>query len=431
MSTAYSSLLAKTALFKDLPHDILDQLSDTMQELQLPNGAEVIRQGDIGETMYVIVDGKVKVHDKEHTVAELSSGDFMGEMSLIDAAPRSLSVTAISPCHLISLDKKTLFDFIADKPLVTRNLLISLATRLRKLDDTVIAQFRSREKELTQLVEQRTEELREHNDELTTTLEQLQRTQQQLVLREKLASLGEMSAGIAHEIQNPLNFINNFSILSQSLIEDFLTSTDEEEKEEILNDLKGNMEKINHHGKRADSIVRGMLQHNRMDRSVKQLSDINAICTEAMTLSYHSFQARYTDYACGTEFYPDPSLPNIEVYSQELIKVVVNILNNAFYSTREQGKLEAAKNVSFHPRVALTTSMSEGSIWIKVKDNGTGIPEANISKVFQPFFTTKPTGEGTGLGMSISFDMITAHGGTINIESAMPGETIFAIGIPM
>ncbi|MFN8355027.1 MAG: ATP-binding protein [Spirosomataceae bacterium] len=267
---------------------------------------------------------------------------------------------------------------------------------------------------------------------------ELQSTQAQLIQKEKLASLGELTAGIAHEIQNPLNFVNNFSELSVGIAEDLkeelknspltpnggIIIEDKAYFSELISDLTQNQEKINHHGKRASSIVKGMLEHSRMSTGERQLTDLNALCDEYLRLSYHGMRAKDKNFNADYELITDPDLPKVNVVPQDIGRVLLNLINNAFYAAYESKKSQPKVIVS-----SASIAQSDGStVIIRVKDNGTGIPKENLAKIFQPFFTTKPTGEGTGLGLSLAYDIITkGHGGTIEVESVESEGTTFMV----
>jgi signal transduction histidine kinase len=262
--------------------------------------------------------------------------------------------------------------------------------------------------------------LEAQKEEIQSALHQLKSTQSQLIQSEKMAGLGELTAGIAHEIQNPLNFVNNFSEVSAELVEeiqDIRRKTQDKatssEEDEILEDIKQNLEKINHHGKRADSIVKGMLEHSKTGSGVKELTDLNALADEFLRLSYQSFLAKDPDFKVELQTNLDPDLPKISVIPQDIGKVLLNLYSNAFYAVNERSKTDPA----FKPLVQLTTRNLGGKIQVGVKDNGPGIPDAIKSKIFQPFFTTKPTGQGTGLGLSLSYDIVKAHGGELKVET--------------
>jgi signal transduction histidine kinase len=266
-------------------------------------------------------------------------------------------------------------------------------------------------RDLKDAVKRRTIELENTTHELEIAIESLKSTQTQLIHSEKMASLGELTAGIAHEIQNPLNFVNNFSEVSSELIDEMEEEVEEgnlEDVKEITADLKQNLEKINHHGQRASSIVKGMLEHSRTGDGTKELTDINKLADEYLRLSYHGLRAK--DKSFNAEFITDldPNIPKINVVVQDMGRVLLNLINNAF---------QAVNGVE-NPKVEVSTKLQGDKIEIKVKDNGSGIPEDIKDKIFEPFFTTKPTGQGTGLGLSMSYDIITkGHGGELRVES--------------
>ncbi|MEI2757121.1 MAG: ATP-binding protein [Chitinophagaceae bacterium] len=279
-------------------------------------------------------------------------------------------------------------------------------------------------------LEQKRKAIEESKDALQKSMEELKATQQQLVQSEKMASLGELTAGIAHEIQNPLNFVNNFSDVSKELLDemkDAMEKGDSEEAKEIMQDVIANLEKINHHGQRAGDIVKGMLQHSRTSTGQKELTDINALCDEYLRLSYHGLRAKDKSFNAKFETNFDTSLPKINVVPQEIGRVILNLINNAFYATNERKKLNEP---GYEPEVIVCTRKEKNKVEIKVKDNGMGIPKKVIDKIFQPFFTTKPTGSGTGLGLSLSYDIVKAHGGELKVETKEGEGTIFIIHLP-
>ena len=270
----------------------------------------------------------------------------------------------------------------------------------------------------------------EQAKEIEKAYTDLKSTQTQLVQSEKMASLGELTAGIAHEIQNPLNFVNNFSEVSNELIDemnDELDKGDIEEAKAISKDIKQNLEKINHHGKRADGIVKGMLQHSRSSDGKKEPTNINALADEYLRLAYHGLRAKDKSFNANmiTDF--DDSIGNINVIPQDIGRVILNLITNAFYVVDEKKK-SSIKN--YEPTVTVSTKKGDNNIEIKVTDNGNGIPKHVLDKIFQPFFTTKPTGEGTGLGLSMSYDIAKAHGGELNVETKEGEGTTFIITIP-
>jgi len=279
------------------------------------------------------------------------------------------------------------------------------------------------------------ERVNERTAELEKSLSDLKSTQAQLIQSEKMASLGELTAGIAHEIQNPLNFVNNFSELNKELVQEVneeLEKGDIEEVKAILKDLEENSDKINHHGKRAEAIVKGMLAHSRSGSSEKSETDLNALADEYLRLAYHGLRAKEKGF--NVEFQTDfnSNLPQVHVVSQDISRVLLNLINNAFYAVNEK-RLKDLENghEAYKPLVTVKTQNLGDAVEISVSDNGGGIPDSVKSKIFQPFFTTKPTGQGTGLGLSLSYDIVKAHGGEISVESQNELGTTFTITLPL
>ena len=257
----------------------------------------------------------------------------------------------------------------------------------------------------------------------------LKSTQAQLIQSEKMASLGELTAGIAHEIQNPLNFVNNFSEVNKELLaemKDEMSKGNIDDAKEIANDVIANEEKINHHGKRADAIVKGMLQHSQSSSGVKELTDINALADEYLRLAYHGLRAKDKSFNATLKTEYDESIGNINIIPQDIGKVILNLITNAFYAVDEKKK-SGIEN--YEPTVSVSTKKNNGKVEIKVTDNGNGIPQKILDKIFQPFFTTKPTGQGTGLGLSLAYDIVKAHGGELNVETKEGERSTFIIQI--
>lgn len=303
------------------------------------------------------------------------------------------------------------------------------------------------------------ETLRQRNEQIESTLNQLISTQTQLIQSEKMASLGELTAGIAHEIQNPLNFVNNFSEVSEEILDEAVSKRQEAGENSpvvsaLLNDVKENLSKINHHGKRADAIVKSMLQHSQSRSGTKELTDINAMCDEYMRLSFHGFRAKDKSFNVKliTDF--DEALSaegagagKINVIPQDIGRVIMNLLTNAFYACTERSRslkaepieaepVEAGFNqkkqkhpANYEPTVSLSTRKINNTIEIKITDNGIGIPQNIVDKIFQPFFTTKPAGQGTGLGLSLSYDIIKAHGGEIKVKTVLGEGSVFVVSL--
>jgi signal transduction histidine kinase len=270
------------------------------------------------------------------------------------------------------------------------------------------------------------------NKLLENTLQELRQTQIQLIQSEKMASLGELTAGIAHEIQNPLNFVNNFSEVSEELIDEMdeeLDKGDIKEAKVIAADVKQNLEKIRHHGKRADAIVKGMLQHSQSGTGTKEMTEINPLVDEVMRLAYHGLRAKDKSFNAELVTNFDSKLPAVNIIPQDISRVLLNLFNNAFYAVNQKQK---SAGPDYKPEVLVSTSAVKNSLVIKVKDNGNGIPEAVKDKIMQPFFTTKPTGEGTGLGLSLSYDIVVkGHGGIITVDTKEGEFTEFTVTIPI
>jgi signal transduction histidine kinase/ligand-binding sensor domain-containing protein len=275
------------------------------------------------------------------------------------------------------------------------------------------------------------EKINHRTKQLQQSLTDLKSAQSQLIQSEKMASLGELTAGIAHEIQNPLNFVNNFSDVNKELLQELKEEADKgniKDVKAIADDVIGNEEKINHHGKRADAIVKGMLQHSRQSSGQKELTDINALADEYLRLSYHGLRAKDKNFNAAIETDFDNSIGKINIIPQDIGRVLLNLFNNAFYAVNEQKSLNS---ISYEPKVFVGTQKFNGKIQITVRDNGNGIPQKILEKIFQPFFTTKPTGQGTGLGLSLSYDIIKAHGGEIKVESKEGEGSTFIIQLPI
>ena len=297
--------------------------------------------------------------------------------------------------------------------------------RLKEGDYMTNATTLKRNNELERQVYQRT-------TELNTALQNLKATQSQLIQSEKMASLGELTAGIAHEIQNPLNFVNNFSEVNKEML---LEMTEEIERgnmaevKAIARDVIENENKIIHHGKRADAIVKGMLQHSRRSNGIMEPTDINTLADESLRLAFHGLKANDKTFNSSLEVNLDSTIGTINVVPQDIGRVILNLLTNAFYSVNEKKK----KNIEgFEPVVSLITKKTDDKVFIKVRDNGNGIQQKELGKIFQPFYTTKPAGEGTGLGLSMSYDIVTkGHGGDLTVETTQGEGTTFTIVIPI
>jgi signal transduction histidine kinase len=245
-----------------------------------------------------------------------------------------------------------------------------------------------------------------------------------------MASLGELTAGIAHEIQNPLNFVNNFSEVSVELIEEMheeLEKGDFKEAMALAEDVKQNLDKITHHGKRADGIVKGMLQHSRSSSGEKEPTDINVLADEYLRLAYHGLRAKDKSFNASIKTDFDENIGKMNIIPQDIGRVVLNLITNAFYAVSER-KLQQPEG--YEPTVSVSTKKEGDKVFVSVEDNGNGIPKKVLDKIFQPFFTTKPTGQGTGLGLSLSYDIVKAHRGEISVKSKVGEGSTFTIALP-
>jgi signal transduction histidine kinase len=297
----------------------------------------------------------------------------------------------------------------------SRNFTLGIAALLLILAGSIYYRFRSKKKA---------------NEVLEKTLTELKSTQAQLIQSEKMASLGELTAGIAHEIQNPLNFVNNFSEVNKELaieLEEEIDKGNYSDAKALAKDIRDNEEKINLHGKRADAIVKGMLAHSRTASGKKEPTDLNALAEEYLRLSYHGLKAKDPSFNASFHFEPNESLPKVSVVPQDIGRVLLNLMNNAFYAVQERSKKGEA---DYRPEVVVSTMQDGNQVKISVRDNGGGIPDVIREKIFQPFFTTKPTGQGTGLGLSLSYDIVKAHGGELKVETREGEGSTFMIQLP-
>lgn len=293
--------------------------------------------------------------------------------------------------------------------------------------------LQQRNAELEKKLSEKTEELAHKAGQLEQALVELKAIQFQLIQREKMASLGELTAGIAHEIQNPLNFVNNFAEVSSELIDELqteITRGNTEEVQSIATDLKQNLDKINHHGKRASSIVKNMLEHSRTSPGQKTATDLNVLIDECLRLSYHGLRAQVKGFQSDYALELADHLPLVSLVSQDIGRVLLNLFNNAFYAVDQRQKRGEDKN--YQPKVIASSKVGDQNFEIRISDNGPGIPITLQDKIFQPFFTTKPSGEGTGLGLSLSYDIITkGHQGNLRVESQEGQGTTFIIELPL
>jgi len=331
----------------------------------------------------------------------------------------------------ITLQTRVIIGISAMLVLFTSFLIVFISNQRKKLQYHKNLQALHEEKQKTlkeqniileQKVHERTKELSEKTESLEITLDELKASQTQLIQKEKMASLGELIAGIAHEIQNPLNFVLNFGELNSELITEIKSTIAAEtlpekftgEINELINDFSANQHKILHHGRRADGIVKNMLQHSRKHAGILELIDLNELTDEYLKLCYHGFRTKHKSFICDFQTIYDGAVERIRIIPQDIGHVLVNIFNNAFYSMNEKCKMLGD---NFEAKLFVSTEKRLNKVTIIIKDNGLGIPSSIINKIFQPFFTTKPTGEATGLGLSLSYDIIKAHRGEMKVES--------------
>lgn len=405
--------------FKKLPHTAINYVLHTKDALVLDNAEaegrftndDYIKENKCRSIICLPIQSQAKLTGILYLENNIAEGAFTQE--------RTQVLNLMASQAAISIENAKLYNNTTQ---LNQTLKTEINEKIKVQDE-----LRENERRLelaNQTLEHRVEE---RTAELTQTLENLQRTQAQLIHAEKMASLGQLTAGIAHEIKNPLNFINNFSALSQELMSELLESNDEEEKKELATDITENLKKIVAHGKRADTIVSSMLLHSRTGNNEKQLTDINMLVKESINFSYHSIRAQTKMFECNMNVNLDETLPMINVKVEEINRVILNLCNNAMQAMHERKQ----KETEYLPELTITTKHVNNNVSIKVKDNGPGIKAEVRDKIFEPFFTTKPAGQGTGLGLSLSYEIIKDHNGTIRLESTPGNGCEFEILIPI
>lgn len=390
----------------------------------------VFSKGDIGDSIYFIISGNVKLHEQEMTIAEMTTTDFFGEFSLLDNEPRSLSVTCTVPSQLAALHREDFYMVLKEHPESIRDIIEALIKRIRNQNNKIFIFLKNREKELAEEVNRKTIDLQRKNGDLSEALDKLKQTQQQLVIQEMLAALGQLTAGIAHSIKNPLNFINNFSLVSLEMLSEIGKINDEEEKNEIIISLKQNLEKIHHHGKRADNIVDNMLQHSMSGSGEKQKVNLNTMLDEIYSIALQNYQENNPGFNCKLTKELKVDLPEVDVSTKEILRVMLNLLYNAFDAVEEKRRNAGAKN-GYSPLIILSTGNMDNKVSVSVKDNGPGVPEEIRERIFEPFFTTKDTWHGNGLGLSMSNEIIKMHGGEIKLNTEMGDGAEFVVVLPV
>ncbi|MCB0659043.1 MAG: hypothetical protein KDC57_23025 [Saprospiraceae bacterium] len=355
------------------------------------------------------------------------SGNKLARFYSIAAITPFLGILWVVLSTALGLDSIKQFGgiFIGLGPVLALGL--AMVYRFKIVNEDKLKAEHATKKLLTEQNAELERQVDKRTSELSKSLDDLKSTQAQLIQSEKMASLGELTAGIAHEIQNPLNFVNNFSEVNTELLEELLGERTKEKEErdaqtenELLRDIHENELKINHHGKRAEAIVKSMLLHSRTSTGEKELTDINALCDEYLKLAYHSFRANDISFNADLKTNFNPDLPKINVIPQDIGRVILNLINNAFQAIAEVEK----------PEMVVSTKNLSDKIEIKVSDNGPGIPDTIKAKIFQPFFTTKPTGQGTGLGLSLAYDIVKSHGGELIVTSSIGAGATFTVSLP-
>ncbi|HNR18444.1 MAG TPA: cyclic nucleotide-binding domain-containing protein [Bacteroidia bacterium] len=422
-------ILSGISFFKHVSPGMLMHLADKCTVQNFLSSSPIIRKGDAGDSIYIIVSGTVKVHDGEHELALLNDGNYFGEFSIIDNEPRSSSVTAYNDVILLSVDRNDFYSVLNMFPEMTKDIMSSLSKRMRSQNQSYIAYLKNREAELEFLVQKRTEELNVKNKELADALHELELSLEKLVRQEKLASLGQLTAGIAHELQNPLNFVNNFALLTTGLISDYKSEQNAEEQKAILEDILANVERIHQHGTRASRIIKRMVDHSRLSKGEFEMTNLNSICKEYLFLAYAGIKSNIHGFECKLIENYDEKVPLISTVPQDVARALLNIINNAFYALNDK-KNNPETAPDYSPQLTVSTKLENEKIFISIKDNAIGIPDEIKEKIFNPFFTTKPPGDGTGLGLSISHDIVRNLNGEIVLKSKVGEGTEFVISFP-
>ncbi len=420
--------LASSTLFRRVSKDMLTELIHKMKVTFYETGQTIINKDDEGDNMYFIMSGEVKIHDQEQLLAKLGKGEFFGEMSILDREPRSMSVTTLEPTYAASIQRIDFFSVLNRYPGMTVELIGFISRRLRRLNKFMVEQLRNREKELEKQVAERTAALARKNAELEDAIIRIRQSQQQLIMQEKLASLGSLTAGVAHELHNPLNFVNNFTELSLEMMHEAVHSGDINEMKTFSATLKRNLDKILFHGQRAEGIIKSMIMHSNTGTGKFIETNINSLCEQSANMVRYSSSNLAAGCPVRLDCSYDSKLPLIKIIPRDISRVLINILNNAYYEVNRKWRNVSAE---YEPKVSISTHRAGDFCLITIQDNGAGISPENKHRIFEPFFTTKPTGEGVGLGLSISNDIIAAHGGKISIETS-PGEySKFIIQLPV
>ncbi|HEX5002592.1 MAG TPA: cyclic nucleotide-binding domain-containing protein [Bacteroidia bacterium] len=406
--------LRKVDIFKSVTNAMLDELAGNIQIVSFSDGDVIITKGEEGDSMYVILQGTVRVHDDDYHVMSLGKYDFFGEIALLTHMNRISSVTAKGVCTVGVINRADFYAVLKQYPDVTRDIMNALCIRILRQNETLIAFLKNRESELVRLVEERTEELKD--------------AQRQQFLQEKMASLGQLSSGIAHEIKNPLNFVNNFSQLSKDLLGEYAVISDEAERLDIISNVEKNLERIIEHGRRADSILNKLTQISERESTPRTLVDINTLCREAVVKTYTRFMNEFPWFTSGITMVLDKKLPLISVSRDDLFRSISNLVMNSFESMEE--KIRIKSGTDYKPELIIETDSVDGQLIICVIDNGIGIKEENMGQIFLPFFTTKPSRRNIGIGLTLADNTIRGIRGRIEVTSAWDTGARLVVTLP-
>lgn len=406
--------LRNVDIFRKLPEPMLEGISGNILVAEFKEGENIITKGESGDSMYVILEGKVTVHDDDFTIMELGPNNFFGEIALLTEMKRISSVTALSACVVGVVTRTDFYEVLRHYPDVTRDIMAALCMRILRQNETLISFLKHRENELVRLVEERTEELRE--------------SQHQQFLQEKMASLGQLSSGIAHEIKNPLNFISNFSILTKELLDELAQSSDPEDRNSIIESAQGNLDKIIEHGKRADGILNKLTKISDHNVGERSMADINTLAGEVIARSYSKFRNDYPDFISSILMVFTKNIPLISIAKEDLTRALGFIFVNAFESMEE--KIQNLGN-DYKPELIVETDVEGDQVQLIITDNGVGIKEENIGQIFLPFFTTKPTRRNTGVGLTLAENTIRGMKGKIEVTPSWKNGARLVVSFPV
>lgn len=427
------ALLGRTSLFKQADHKLLEHIAKVVDRISLKENEPLFKKGDAGQSMYIIEEGTLRVHDGQIIFAELHKGEYFGEASIIDNSPRTASVSALTDSTILRIGEKDFFSLLGSHPSMNRILMKELINRLRNQNNAVVDEYKNREQKLTKLVELRTRQIFEEkknveqkSKELELALKELQETQRLLIHHEKMASLGQLTSGIAHELMNPLNFVNNFSSVSLELLHELADISTDDESKELCNDLIGNLDRISMHGIRASEIVKSMAEHSTNYGKERVEVNINSLLEDAIRASQNSWESEYPQEKINVVTNLKATSFKTKAVYVDLLRILINILRNAHSAIHDKSILDS----HFKGEISIETENKDGAIHIFIRDNGVGIHKDILEKIFLPFFTTRPTGKGVGLGLSISHQIASAYGGSLDVVPTEEG-ACFKFSIPM